>query len=84
MDLVVADMVTYIRNLFPSDFLESSDLVGIATQRGATSVISPLDLLAVVYNYDRSIWVQRSQNALNTGRLAAFVADVLNVNRRSG
>ena len=83
-DLVVADMEEYIRNLFPSDFLESSDLVNIASQRGATSVTSPIDLVAVVHNYDRSIQAQRSQNSLNTGRLAAFVADVLNVNRRSG
>lgn len=84
VDLVVADMITYIRSLFPSDFLESSDLVGIAYRRGATGVISPIDMLAVIHNYDRSIWAQRSQNALNAGRMAAFVADVLNVNRRSG
>ena len=83
VDLVVADMVTYIRSLFPSDFLESSDLIGIAYRRGATGVISPIDMLAVIHNYDRSIWAQRSQNALNAGRMAAFVADVLNVNRRS-
>lgn len=82
-DVLTADMVKYIRELFPQDFLESSDLVGLAQRRGATSVISPIDLIAVVYGYDRSVWAQRSQNALNTGRLAAFVADVLNVNRRS-
>jgi hypothetical protein len=83
-DLVTSDMQTYVRGLFPSDFLESSDLVSIAYQRGATSVTSPIDLIAIVHNYDRSIQAQRSQNALNTGRLAAFVSDRINVNRRSG
>lgn len=83
-DLVTSDMETYIEGLFPADLLESSDLVNIAYQRGATSVQSPIDLIAVVYNYDRTVQAQRSQNSLNTGRLAAFVADVLNVNRRSG
>lgn len=83
-DVVVSDMESYIRGLFPQDLLESGDLVNIAYKRGATGVTSPIDLIAVVHNYDRSVQAQRSQNALNTGRLAAFVPDVLNVNRRSG
>lgn len=82
--LLVSDMENYIRSLFPSDFLEVSDLNDLAYQRGATSVTNPVDLIAIVHNYDRTIQAQRSQNALNTGRLAAFVADRLNVNRRSG
>lgn len=82
--LLVSDMETYIRSLFPSDFLESSDLIDLGYQRGATSVTNPIDLIAIVHNYDRTVQAQRSQNALNTGRLAAFVADRLSVNRRSG
>lgn len=81
--LVTTDMETYIRSLFPSDYLEVGDLNGIAYQRGATSVVNPVDLIAIVHNYDRTVQAQRSQNALNTGRLAAFVADKLSVNRRS-
>lgn len=83
-DIVTSDMVTYIRDLFPQDYLEAGDLTNLAYKRGATGVLSPVDLIAVVHNYDRTVWAQRSQNALNTGRLAAFVADVINVNRRSG
>lgn len=82
--LVTTDMENYIRGLFPSDFLEVGDLNDIAYQRGATGVLNPIDLIAIVHNYDRTVQAQRSQNALNTGRLAAFVADRLNVNRRSG
>lgn len=83
-DLVASDMVSYIKGLFPQDYLEVGDLTNLAYQRGATGVSNPIDLIAVVHNYDRTVWAQRSQNALNTGRLAAFVADVVNVNRRSG
>jgi len=83
-DVIIADMNKYILQRFPSDFLESSDLVGIAYKRGATSVTSPINLIAIVHNYDRTVQAQRSQNSLNTGRLAAFVPDVINVNRRSG
>ncbi len=81
--VVTTDVENYIRKLFPSDFLEVGDLNSLAYARGATSVVNPVDLIAVVHNYDRSVQAQRSQNALNTGRLAAFVADKLNVNRRS-
>lgn len=83
-DLVTADMVTYIKDLFPQDYLEVGDLTNLAYQRGATGVGNPIDLIAVVHNYDRTVWAQRSRNALNTGRLAAFVADAITVNRRSG
>jgi hypothetical protein len=83
-DLVTADMVTYIKDLFPQDYLEVGDLTNLAYQRGATGVDNPIDLIAIVHNYDRTVWAQRSQNALNTGRLAAFIADVVTVNRRSG
>ncbi len=76
-------MEDYIRGLFPSDYLEVGDLNDIAYQRGATGVTNPVDLIAIVHNYDRTVQAQRSQNALNTGRLAAFVADRLSVNRRS-
>lgn len=83
-ELVLTDIQNYVRALFPQDLLESSDLVDIAYQRGASSVTSPIDLIAVVHQYDRSVQAQRSQNSLNTGRLAAFIPDRVNVNRRSG
>jgi Baseplate J-like protein len=83
-DSVISDDITaYIKGLYPADYLESSDLVEIAYKRGASSVKSPIDLIAVVHQYDRQVQVQRSQNSLNTGRLAAFAPDRITVNRRS-
>jgi hypothetical protein len=78
------DLLAYVTGRFPSQYLEVGDLVNVAYQRGASSVTNPIDLVAVVHGYDRSVWAQRSQNALNTGRLAAFVPDVININRSSG
>jgi hypothetical protein len=82
--LISDDLNAYVKELFPADYLESSDVVEIAYKRGASSVKSPIDLIAVVHQYDRQVQVQRSQNSLNTGRLAAFSPDRITVNRRSG
>jgi len=83
-DIVAEDIRQYVSELFPQDFLEVGDLNSLAFRRGATSVVNPINMLAVVYNYDRTIWSQRSQDSLSTGRLSAFVADVININRKSG
>lgn len=71
----------YVRNLLPSDGLESSDLQKLVSDAGATSIENPLELFAVVHNPDRTVVLERSQNRLNTGRLAAFIPDVLTLNR---
>lgn len=83
-DVVLRDHETYIRNRFPADQLESSDLQELAYRRGAVSVQNPVSLIAIVHNVDRTVTAQRSQDSLNTGRLAAFIPDVLNINRSSG
>lgn len=80
-EVVVPDMEDYIVKLAPMEALESSDLQRIAYDNGANSVDNPLDLIAIVHNVDRSITAARSQNRLTTGRLAAFVPDLLNVKR---
>lgn len=81
-DVVIPDMTALITGLFPDDTLDVSALERICTQRGARSVDNPIDLIAVIHNVDRSIAVERSQDRLNTGRLAAFIPDVLDVTRR--
>ena len=80
-EIVVEDLEKYIRDLFPADALESSDIQKIVSDRGATSIRNPLDLIAIVHYPDRSIYAARSQDALTTGRLAAFIPDVLNVTK---
>lgn len=80
-DIVTTDINTYVTNLFPSEALESSDLQKIVSDRGADSIQNPIDIIAVVHNIDRSVTAARSQNALTTGRLAAFIPDLITIKR---
>lgn len=73
----------YVRELRPEDALESSDVQRIVSGKGATSIRNPITLVAVVHNQDRTVTVARSEDALTTGRIAAFIPDLLNLERRS-
>ncbi len=81
--VVVPELEQQIRDLFPFDALESSDIQKVLLDRGATSITNPLDLIAVVHFPDRTIYAARSQNSLTTGRLAAFIPDRLDVQRNT-
>ena len=71
---------TLIQALFPDQQLQVSDIQAILTRTGATSITNPLTLFGVIYNLDRSIGMEMSQDRLNTtGRLAAFIPDVINL-----
>lgn len=78
------DIERFIKGLYPNDFLEVSDLERLLSLRGAKSISNPITLLAVVHNFDRSVSIERSQDKLNTGRLAAFIPDVLTIKRKLG
>jgi hypothetical protein len=79
--VVVPEVEQYINTLFPQDALESSRVQKILTNRGATSITNPIDLIALVHNVDRSVYATRSQDRLTTGRLAAFIPDRLDIKR---
>lgn len=81
-DTVLPDLEKFIQELAPQDYLRVSDVSKIVQNRGALSVENPINLIAVVHNFDRSVVVERSQDKINTGKLAAFVPDVLNVKRK--
>lgn len=78
------DIVKFINGLYPYEYLEASDLERILNVRGAKSITNPITLIAVVHAFDRTVTIQRSQDKLNTGRLAAFIPDVLNITRKLG
>lgn len=80
-EIVKPDLENYIKNLFPIDAVQVSAIENIISGRGATSIKNPVDLIAVVYNTDRTVQAQRSQDKLTTGRLSAFIPDVLNITR---
>jgi hypothetical protein len=81
-NVLVPDIEDFIQKLYPTDSLNVSDLERLAANRGARSVDNPIDLVAVVHNFDRTVTVERSQDYLNTGVLAAFVPDALTVTRK--
>jgi hypothetical protein len=78
---ITPDILTYINNLNPDDFLEVSVLEDIVNGHGATYITNPLEIIAVVHNFDRTVAADRSEDRLNTGRLAAFVPDQVSVKR---
>jgi hypothetical protein len=79
--IVLEDIEEYIKDLAPVDTMDASDIQKLVTDRGATYVRNPLDLIAVVHEVDRSVWVQRSQDRLSTGRLSAFISEHINLTR---
>jgi hypothetical protein len=80
-DIVSKDVNTYIQQVYPVDGLNASQLVQICCKRGATKVTNPITMLAIVHYVDRTVYAQRSQNTLRTGRLNAFVPDAVNITR---
>jgi opacity protein-like surface antigen len=70
-----------INGVDPSEFLTVSAIEAVTTGKGATAITNPLELIAVVHNVDRTVTLDRSEDKINTGRLAAFLPDVLNVKR---
>jgi hypothetical protein len=81
--VVVPEVEKLIRDLFPIDPLESSDIQKVVLDRGAVSIDNPIDIIAVVHYADRTVYIVRSQNAISTGRLSAFIPDVLNITRNT-
>ena len=73
----------YVQSVAPDVPLESSDVQKIVSDKGSVSITNPVDLMAVVCNFDRTINLVRSNNSLTTGRLAAFIPDVITLTRRS-
>jgi len=80
--VVLEDVTEYINDLAPVDTMDASDIQKLLSDRGADYVQNPLDLIGVVYNIDRSVWVSRSQDQLTAGRLTAFLPERISVKRR--
>lgn len=80
---VLPDIERYVRERLPGDPLESSDLQKIISDRGATYIQNPLDIVAIVIPVDRKVYIERSSNRISTGRLHAFIPDQINLTRKS-
>lgn len=72
---------TLIQATFPDQQLEVSDITTILAQRGTESIQNPVTLYGVVYNNDRTVTLEKSEDRINLGRLAAFIPDYINLTR---
>ena len=81
--IIQPDIESYIKLLYPSQSLQSSMVQKYVTNRGATSVTNPVTVMAVIHNTDRSVWMEWSQDKINSGRLAAFIPDVTKLTQRT-
>ena len=64
IQVVGKEIETYINNLGPLQVLEVSDVEAFLTRRGATSVTHPITLTTVTHDLNRSLVVERSENAV--------------------
>ncbi len=81
-DIVLGDIEEYVTDLAPVDTLDSSDIIKIVTDQGANYVQSPLELIAVIHQIDRTVTIERSQNQLAVeNRLSAFIPELIQVTR---
>lgn len=81
--VVEEDIDDLINGLLPDEVLEASAVSDIPRRRGAQRVELPITLLGLVHNVDRTIQIDRSEDAISRGRLATFIKDVLNITRQT-
>lgn len=79
--VVEDDVLDHLADLGPSERVEVSDIINIAYRRSADFVESPLELVAVAHDADRTITVDRSKNYVTRGRLSTFFSDNVVVTR---
>lgn len=74
------DLEAYVQKLYPNQYLQATDVA--KRIRGATYVVNPIDLVAVVHAADRGVWLSWSNDRINLdGRLAAFIPDSITLTR---
>lgn len=78
---VLPDITTLINSLFPEQQLEVSQVLKKLTDRGTENIQSPLTMYGVIHNYDRTITLEKTEDRINVGRLAAFIPDYINLKR---
>lgn len=82
-DVVRDDINAHLDALAPDDRVESSDIQDLARRRGSDYIENPIELVAVAYDKERHISVDRSTNYVTKGRLATFFGDNITVTRET-
>lgn len=80
---ILPTIESYISSVAPDVPMESSEVQKIVSDKGAVYIVNPVELMAVVYDFDRTVYLVRSSDTLTTGRLSAFMPDVINLTRKT-
>jgi hypothetical protein len=80
-DVVLQDILDYLKALSPSSTVDVSDLENLARRRGADYVRNPMELIAIIHNLDRVLTVDRSKDSVSIGKLATFFEGIISVTR---
>jgi hypothetical protein len=72
---VRADITAHIESVLPEQMLEASDITKIITDTGSSYVQLPITMVGIGHNADRTISVERDQDAISSGRLSALLPD---------
>jgi hypothetical protein len=78
VDVITADIATYLAGLSPNDNVDASSVQDIPKNRGASFVTNPITLLTVTHDESRNIVVDRSENYVSHSRLSTFFPGVIN------
>lgn len=68
-------IAAHIEAVLPEQMLEASDITKIITDTGSSYVQLPITLVGIGHNADRSLSVERDQDAISSGRLSALLPD---------
>jgi len=72
---VRVDITAHIESVLPEQMLEASDITKIITDTGSSYVQLPITMVGIGHNADRTISVERDQDAISSGRLSALLPD---------
>lgn len=72
---VRAELAEYVEGVLPDDQLEVSDMTQIVGNTGATKINMPVTVVGIAHGADRRVTVERSQDAISSGRLSALIPD---------
>lgn len=69
------ELVEHITEILPDDQLEVSDMTQIVGNLGATKISMPVTVVGISHRLDRSLSIERSQDAISSARLSALIPD---------
>jgi hypothetical protein len=71
-DAVVSALKSYVTKTQPDDMIEAYTIQDSVLKLGASNVVAPFTLVAIIHGNDRTIYAEQSATSLGVSRLAGF------------